>query len=182
VGFDNDPLSIFENMITFIQNSGVVTAMVGLLNAPPGTKLHKRLKNENRLVTSFSGNNTDISMNFTPIMNPEVLINGYKKILNTIYSPKKYYERVKTFLIDFKPAAQKSVILKLEDLKAFLRSVWILGIRKKGRKYYWKLVGWTLVRRPRSMHLAVTMAIYGFHFRQVVEQLTKGSRPSKNVN
>jgi radical SAM superfamily enzyme YgiQ (UPF0313 family) len=179
VGFDNDPLNVFENMINFIQKSGVVTAMVGLLNAPPGTKLHKRMKKENRLVTNFSGNNTDISMNFTPKMNYDVLINGYKKILDTIYSPKKYYERVKTFLIDFKPAAKKPSILTREDLKAFLKSVWILGIKKKGRKYYWKLVGWTLFTRPRSIHLAVTMAIYGFHFRQVVEQLTKPSTQMK---
>jgi radical SAM superfamily enzyme YgiQ (UPF0313 family) len=180
VGFDNDPLNVFENMINFIQKSGVVTAMVGLLNAPPGTRLHKRLKKENRLVTNFSGNNTDISMNFTPKMNYDVLINGYQKILNTIYSPKKYYERVKTFLIDFKPAAKKPALLSQEDLKAFLKSVWILGIKKKGRKYYWKLVGWTLIKQPRSIHLAVTMAIYGFHFRQVVEQLTKAGTTQMN--
>jgi radical SAM superfamily enzyme YgiQ (UPF0313 family) len=184
VGFDNDPLSIFETMINFIQKSGVVTAMVGLLNAPPGTKLHKRLIKENRMVSNFSGNNTDISMNFIPKMNYEILMNGYQKILNTIYSPKKYYERVKTFLQDFKPAIKKPTVhkpiaLNMGDLKAFLRSIWVLGIRKNGRKYYWKLVGWTLIRRPRSLHLAVTMAIYGFHFRQVVEKLTRDALPKK---
>ena len=43
VGFDSDPLSIFKNQINFIQKSGIVTAMVGLLNAPPGTRLYQRL-------------------------------------------------------------------------------------------------------------------------------------------
>ena len=98
VGFDHDPLSIFKNQINFIQNSGIVTAMVGLLNAPTGTRLHQRLKKENRLLKNFSGNNTDGSLNFIPKMNYETLINGYRQILDTIYSPKPYYERVRSFL------------------------------------------------------------------------------------
>jgi len=49
VGFDSDPLSIFKSQISFIQKSGIVTAMVGLLNAPAGTRLYQRLKEENRL-------------------------------------------------------------------------------------------------------------------------------------
>ena len=88
VGFDNDPLSIFERQISFIQKSGIVTAMVGLLNAPRGTKLYHRLKKENRLLNDPSGDNTDFSLNFIPKMNVEALVDGYKKILNTIYSPK----------------------------------------------------------------------------------------------
>ena len=72
--------------------------MVGLLNAPRGTKLYQRLKKENRLLKDMSGDNTDFSINFIPKMNFETLINGYKHILNTIYSPKQFYERVKIFL------------------------------------------------------------------------------------
>ena len=173
VGFDNDPLSIFENQINFIQKSGIVTAMVGLLNAPPGTKLYKRLKKENRLVKDFSGNNTDCSMNFIPKMNYETLLNGYKNILNTIYSPKKYHERVKNFLREYKPRAGKASKPRLEHLSAFIQSMWFLGLKEKGRRYYWRLLGWTLLKRPRSFAMSVTLAIYGFHFRKVVEIYTK---------
>ncbi len=98
VGFDKDPASIFERLIAFIQESGIATAMVGLLNAPQGTKLYHRLKSEGRLVKSVTGDNTDFSINFVPKMNPETLMNGYRKILNTIYSPKHYYARVREFL------------------------------------------------------------------------------------
>ena len=132
VGFDNDPLSIFENQINFIQKSGIVTAMVGLLNAPPGTKLYKRLKKENRLVEDFSGNNTDCSMNFAPKMNHETLINGYKNILTTIYSPKKYYERVKNFLNEYKPQAGKVFNPRFEHISAFIQTMWFLGLKEKG--------------------------------------------------
>jgi len=63
IGFDNDSPSIFKAQINFIQKSGIVTAMVGLLNAPRGTRLYQRLKNEKRLVETFSGDNTDLSLN-----------------------------------------------------------------------------------------------------------------------
>ncbi len=168
VGFDNDPLSIFERQISFIQKSGIVTAMVGLLNAPRGTRLYHRLKKENRLLNDPSGDNTDCSLNFIPKMNIETLINGYKNILKTIYSPKQYYERVITFLKGYRPKQLKrKTSLKFSYFKAFLRSIWALGIKGKERLYYWKLISWTLVRRPRFFSLAISFAIYGFHFRKI---------------
>src|ERR1700690_3967301 len=85
VGFDNDPITIFETQISFIQKSGVVTAMVGILNALPRTQLYERLKREQRLLTDTSGNNTDFSTNFIPRMDYDLLICGYKKVLRTLY-------------------------------------------------------------------------------------------------
>jgi radical SAM superfamily enzyme YgiQ (UPF0313 family) len=168
VGFDNDPPSIFEKQISFIQKSGIVTAMVGLLNAPRGTRLYHRLKKEDRLLNNPSGDNTDFSLNFIPKMNREILINGYKKILNTIYSPKHYYKRVITFLKEYKPRdLKKKIYFKFSYFKAFLKSIWYLGIIGKERLHYWKLISWTLVRRPHFFGLAISFAIYGFHFRKI---------------
>ena len=169
VGFDSDPLSIFKSQINFIQKSGIVTAMVGLLNAPRGTRLYQRLKQENRLLQGFSGDNTDCSINFVPKMNYETLINGYKHILNTIYSPKQYYERVKTLLREYKPQGVRTSRLCFYHVEAFIKSIWILGIREKGRRYYWKLLVSTLLKRPRSFPLSISLAVYGYHFRKVVE-------------
>jgi len=169
VGFDHDPPSIFEKQISFIQKSGIVTAMVGLLNAPRGTRLYHRLKKENRLLNDPSGDNTDFSINFIPKMDIETLIKGYKKILNTIYSPKQYYKRVITFLKVYKPKPLKRKInFNFYNLKAFFKSIWFLGIKGKERLHYWKLVSWTLVRHPRFFHLAITLAIYGFHFQKIM--------------
>ncbi|MCK4646270.1 MAG: B12-binding domain-containing radical SAM protein [Candidatus Aminicenantes bacterium] len=169
VGFDNDPPSIFERQISFIQKSGIVTAMVGLLNAPRGTRLYHRLKKEERLLNDLSGDNTDFSINFIPKMNIETLMNGYKKILNTIYSPKHYYKRVITFLRGYKPkSVKKKINFKFCNFKAFFKSIWFLGIKGKERFHYWKLISWTLVRRPRFFGLAITFSIYGFHYRKIV--------------
>jgi len=169
VGFDSDPQSIFQDVINFVQKSGVVTAMVGLLHAPNGTRLYQRLKGEKRLTGSFSGNNTGLSINFIPKMNLDHLMEGYRRIVNTIYAPNQYYARVKTFLREYRPKRQKLSVLKSQNISAFFRSLWVLGIREKERWHFWDLMIWTMFRRPRSFALSISMAIYGFHFRKIAE-------------
>lgn len=170
VGFDNDNPTIFDRLISFIQESGIVTAMVGLLNAPKGTKLYQRLAREGRLREDFSGNNTDFTMNFIPKMDREILVKGYKRIVDTIYSPKTYYERVLTFLKEYSPAKPPAIHLNVRYTMAFIRSIISLGVIGKERRYYWKLIFWSLFKRPRVFPLAVTFSIYGFHFRKVFER------------
>lgn len=165
VGFDSDTAAIFESLIGFIQQSGVVTAMIGLLNAPRGTKLYKRLMAENRLITDSSGDNTDMSMNFVPKMNLEELLEGYRKVTSTLYSPKKYYDRVLILLRNYKPISTAKIRFSPMYVRAFLRSVWRLGVIDRGRLQYWKLMIWSL-RNPRHFHLAVRLTIYGYHFRK----------------
>jgi hypothetical protein len=168
VGFDSDPHSIFKSQINFIQKSGIVTAMVGLLNAPPGTRLYKRLKKEKRLLRAFTGDNNDLALNFIPKMNSTMLINGYKHILDTIYSPKQYYERVKAFLKEYRPVIRKRKKLHFYQLVAFLKSTWFLGFREKGRKYYWRLFLLTLMKYPHKLPVSISLSVYGYHFRKVV--------------
>ena len=181
VGFDSDPLSIFKSQINFIQKSGIVTAMVGLLNAPSGTRLYHRLKKENRLLKNFSGDQMDCSLNFIPKMNHETLINGYKNILNTIYSPKQYYERIKTFLKEYKPKPRKRALpqLRFYHIRAFTKSMWVLGVKERGRKYYWRFLVSTLLKRPRAFPISISLAIQGFHFRKVTEKYI--STPIGNI-
>ncbi len=176
VGFDKDPALIFERMIEFIQASGIATAMVGLLNAPHGTKLYDRMKQEGRLVKSQSGDNTDFSINFIPKMNKELLLSGYNKVLKTIYSPKHYYARVKTFLKGHHPARIRSGNLRFNYVMAGFKSAVRLGIIGRERYQYWKLFFWSLFRRPRLFPLAITLAIYGFHFRKVFRNHEKALR------
>ena len=103
-------------------------------------------------------------------MNPESLKEGYKVLLRKLYSPVPYYERVITFLREYQPA-KKYLRIPLNHIGAFLKAAWKLGIVEKGRKYYWKLIFSTLRNYPEKIQTAVTMAIYGFHFRKVIEQI-----------
>jgi len=175
VGFDSDPHTIFEDQISFIQRSGIVVAMVGMLNALPGTKLYRRLKKENRLLANFSGDNTDCSINFVSKMDNETLMNGYKRIVNTIYAPKQYYERIKVFLKEYRPLQRQSSHPQIGHFLAFVKSLWVLGMVAKGRRYFWRFLAWTLAKRPRSLPISITLAIYGFHFRKIVERYAGAS-------
>jgi radical SAM superfamily enzyme YgiQ (UPF0313 family) len=165
VGFDSDTPAVFQRQIDFIQQSGIVSAMVGLLNAPRNTKLYKRLEAENRLTTEATGNNTDSSMNFIPKMDSTELLTGYNKIIQNIYSTKPYYQRIRQFLLNYKRVQGKQMKIEFLHVGAFFKSVFIIGIMNSGRREYWKLLIWTLFRRPGLMIDAITYTVYGYHFR-----------------
>lgn len=168
VGFDSDTPSVFQRQIDFIQKSGIVSAMVGLLNAPKNTKLYKQLEAENRLTTEATGDNTDSSMNFIPKMNSKELVDGYRKVIKSIYSIKPYYKRLRQLLINYKhqPGKQKKKV-SFSLLLTFFKSVYVIGFLNKGRGEYWKLIIWTLFKRPRSIVDAITFTVYGYHFRTI---------------
>ena len=168
VGFDNDTPSIFQRQIDFIQESGIVTASVGMLNALPGTKLYDRMKKEGRLQGQFSGDNIDCTTNITPKMGLNTLAQGYKKILEDIYSPDKYSQRVMTFLKDFKPY-ESNVAKQIKQKNIMFRIFYILGIADKDRKYFWKLLFWAIAQRKGLFLLVVRNALLGYHFRKIMK-------------
>jgi len=173
VGFDTDKEDIFKTQVEFIQQIGCVVAMVGVLTALPQTRLWHRLKKEGRLLNETSGNNTEAVINFEPKMGKEKLLSGYKSILARIYSPKEYYERIHTLLDQYSPKVKSK--MRWPELNAFLKSLWKIGLFSKARWKYWKLLGKTMVTKPKAFPLAVELAIYGVHFQKVAEK-SLGSR------
>jgi len=169
VGFDSDTPGVFQRQIKFIQQTGIITAMVGLLNAPNKTRLYNRLEREGRIQEGFDGNNTSDTMNFIPKMDREKLLAGFKSINQTIYSSKAYYIRLKDFLKRFQPGVKASKRKTIDQIKALIRSVFYLGILSRSRFYYWKLFIWSLLYRPSLFPLAITYSIYGYHFRKVYQ-------------
>lgn len=183
VGFDSDTPAVFARQIEFIQQSGIVTAMVGLLQAIPGTKLYQRLRGEGRLTGSTTGNNLDGTTNFIPRMNWETLRDGYRSVLKHIYSPGPYYQRVRTFLREHQPPKIVES-LNWSYLAAFARASLRLGILGRERFHYWSLLLWTFFRRRSQFRLAVTLSIYGHHFRETCRKVLRGdseqSTPSRD--
>ncbi len=170
VGFDNDSASIFERQWRFIQEAGVVTAMVGLLNALPQTRLYARLKREGRLLGESTGNNLDTVLNFVPKLDRETLISGYRELVKHLYAPKAYYRRALTFLRQYRKRGPR-MRRPWSDLRAFLRSLWVMGVRTRGRREYWKYFTKALLLYPRTFGEAMHLAIIGHHFRKVAASL-----------
>ena len=165
VGFDNAPPTIFQRQIDFIQKSGIVTAMVGLLQAVPGTKLYERLRQQGRLLGQTTGDNVDGTTNFIPRMNRETLHDGYRRLMDHLYAPGPYYRRIRTFLREYRPSPSPGGS-NLRNIGAFGRASVRLGILGRERFHFWALLMWTCFRRPKLVPMAVTLSIYGFHFRK----------------
>jgi len=171
IGFDSDTLSIFKQQFDFIQRSGVATAMVGLLTALPKTRLHQRLQREGRLLSEANGENTSASaLNFRPTLDREVLQKGYRELMRRLYEPRNYYRRIRTFLKSHRSHGSR-LRLSWVDVEALVKSFWLLGIWRRGRFAYWRLVLGTLVLRPRKFRLAIELAVVGYHFRRVADLL-----------
>lgn len=166
VGFDSDTPSIFNRMVDFIQKSGIVTAMVGLLQAPNSTELYRKLDKQGRIIKEMTGDNTDGTTNIIPVMDANILRKGYLSILDKIYSRKLYYQRVKTFLRDYHPQ-KADVTIEFSEVMALLKTMVIMGLNPKEAFYYWNLFFWTLFKFPSKFPLAITLTVYGYHFRSI---------------
>lgn len=167
VGFDSDTETVFQRQVDFIQKSGIVSAMVGLLNAPKNTQLYRQMQKENRLTNDATGSNTDFTMNFTPKMNQQDLLEGYQHIIKSIYKVKPYYQRIRALLNNYKPVKNGKNKFDFASIIGFIKSIYVLGLANKGRFEYWKFLAWTILKKPNLLIDAVTMSVYGYHFRTV---------------
>ncbi len=170
VGFDHDPRDVFGLQFDFIQRSGVVTAMVGLLTALPQTRLYARLSKEGRMLAESAGNNTSAVLNFVPKLDRGALLRGYRDLMRSLYAPENYYRRVRAFLATWQPRGPR-LHLAGSDVRALLGSLWALGVRAPGRLAFWRLFWATLLVRPRKFRAAIELAVMGHHFRTVAERL-----------
>ncbi len=171
VGFDSDTESTFDIQIRFIQSVGVVTAMVGLLNALPYTRLWHRLREEKRLLAETSGDNTDGRMNFIPKMDCQTLLSGYRRIVSEIYSRRSYYRRIGTFLENYSPTVRRH--WSNRDILAALKSMVRIGLFSRNRLLYWQLLAKTIRTRAKALPDAIELAILGEHFFRLRERLLK---------
>jgi radical SAM superfamily enzyme YgiQ (UPF0313 family) len=170
VGFDADRPESFAVQKRFIQEAGVVTAMVGLLTALPGTRLFSRLSVEGRLLGQSTGNNLDATLNFQPRLDRGLLIDGYRALVKDLYRPDTYYQRIRAFLRCYQPS-RLTGRATASDLRAFALSLWHLGIAQPGRRHYWRLIVGATMRGPRALSQAVELAIRGYHFRLIADSI-----------
>jgi radical SAM superfamily enzyme YgiQ (UPF0313 family) len=169
VGFDSDTDDVFDRQVEFIQESAIPLAMVGLLQALPGTQLYRRLVREGRLLADGSGNNMELALNFMPKMDPKRLVEGYRSILKRIYDYDAYYERARTFLSRYRPAHNYE--RTFSDYKAFVNSLWKQGVFGEARAKYWKFLFDAATRYRHAFGTAVTLAIMEYHLQAITRQV-----------
>ncbi len=171
LGLDSDGEEAFDAQIEFIQQAGIPTAMVGLLSALKGTDLYKRLQNEGRLLEESSGNNVSVSLNFRTEMDHEVLIQGYKRVLSTLYDPglKNYFDRCLTMLRRVKSRSRVTPKIGKAEWMALAKSLKRQLLSRQGPAYL-KFLSTVLKEKPRAFSDAVRLAILGYHFEKTTSQ------------
>jgi radical SAM superfamily enzyme YgiQ (UPF0313 family) len=178
LGFDQDPPEIFEKQIAFIREAAIPVSMVGLLTALPNTRLWRRLSEEGRILRQSLGDNTAALLNFTPRMDPQALLDGYRNVLSSIYRPAEYFERAQAMLSRLGPMPKPRRVLS--DYLALCRSLIRQGIFARYRAAYWRFLGKTFLHTPRHLGLAVTLAIMGHHFFTLTRRLESES-PDRTI-
>jgi radical SAM superfamily enzyme YgiQ (UPF0313 family) len=188
LGFDTDREDIFDRMVEFIQKSGIPIAMVGLLQAVPGTQLFRRLRGEGRIVDAGGGNNTSCRLNFLPRMDAQRLVEGYHSVLQRIYNCEAYYERAKLYLSRIHPKPDKGTrprgamrakrephppLFTAENLRALANSIVRQGVFGRHRWSYWKFVAAAATRYRRSFGAAMSLAVMGYHFQVMTSKLSE---------
>jgi hypothetical protein len=179
LGFDTDSEDIFDRMVEFIQKSGIPIAMVGLLQAMPGTQLFRRLWNEGRILHAGHGDNTDDKLNFLPRMDATRLVEGYRSVLKQIYSCEAYYERVKLYLSRAQPRTgehtSRQQWLTVSNARAFVTSLLRQGVFGRHRWSYWKFVLTVATRYRHCIGMAMTLAVMGYHFQVMTRRLSEAA-------
>jgi radical SAM superfamily enzyme YgiQ (UPF0313 family) len=181
LGFDTDREDIFDRMVDFIQKSGIPIAMVGLLQAMPGTQLFRRLRKEGRILDAGDGDNTDDKLNFLPHMDSARLLEGYRSVLKRIYSSGAYYERVKLYLSRTQPKPEKKSgrqrvsrqqWMTRANARAFVTSIVRQGIFGRQRWSYWKFLLAVATRYRHCVGAAMTLAVMGYHLQVITRKLS----------
>jgi radical SAM superfamily enzyme YgiQ (UPF0313 family) len=179
VGFDSDPPDIFQRQFQLIQENGVAAAMVGVLQAPPSTELYRRLEREGRIIDegmATKGNNVLDNTNIITRMDRDTLRTNYRALVQALYEPKNYYDRLKILLTHLKAPIEKPPLTP-RTLLAVLRCFFWLGLVRPCRFHFWRVLLWTCLYRRKLIGNCVGLALAGYHFGKVSEALC--ARPAE---
>jgi hypothetical protein len=95
-------------------------------------------------------------------MDSQVLLDGYRRILQTIYNPREYFQRASDFLSQLGKGSRSPLVFS--DLMALGRSLLRQGLFSNYRQEYWKFLVQSLRRHRHHFSKAITLAIMGHHF------------------
>ena len=183
VGFDTDTDKSFDEMIDFIQDSGIPLPIVNVLKAPPGTALFDRMKRENRLSRHFTFSEGET--NVIPVMGAEKLKNGFLHVVSNIYPPEHAYKRIITFLKHHqfaKTSTKVKVNYSASQIYNFSKAIIKLAVFDKDRKYFWKLLFWTYKNKRNHLDLAVLYGMMLYQMRENHKEIINRLSQSDNFD
>jgi len=170
LGLDDDDDNAFDAQIEFIQGSGIPIALVGLLTALKGTNLWTRLEREGRLLDK-PVEIDDTALNFKPQMDPKTLVEGYLRVISTIYDStlENYLDRCLTLMDNLNPVPHLYKRVSKHVLYAS-----IMGIRRRltpeQLPVFSRYIAKVSRDHPRFLPLAIRLAGMGYHCEKFTRQ------------
>jgi hypothetical protein len=175
LGLDGETPEVFDLHIRFIQQSAIAMAMEGVLKVLKGTDLYHRLHQAGRLRGDTSGDNLDTHLNFVPEMPEEVLIAGYKHVLNTIYDRrlKNYFARCWTLLQRLDRRGAPTPMQTPLGMRELIHFVWasMKQLLSAQGPAYVQFLQRVITQSPERLRDACALAAKGYHLRQITEQV-----------
>src|SRR5205823_2071156 len=155
LGFDSEKGSVADAMIDCIDATSIPVCMVGLLYALPNTQLTRRLAREERLfppdyyrglaAREGIGDQCASGLNFATIRPRREILADYRSILDRIYRPAAYYDRVKTVArVLNRPVLDRSARKDPPPRR-------LLTIPLRDLVLLWRLIRRIATRQPRAL-------------------------------
>lgn len=176
LGLDSDTPSIFQNQIDFINESGMVIVSINLLKAPVGTELYTRMKEEKRLISELDFDEN--KSNMIHKMDEEILANGYRSVLENIYSPESVFNRARIFLSQKQSIKIRNGIkrrITFSEVMQGLRAAYFLSIKDNNRRYYWRIFFWLFLNKKlRYLNHAIFFMAILYQYKMMLEKFKSG--------
>ncbi len=178
VGFDSDPPDIFDRQIEFVERAAIPWAMTGVLQAPPTTPLYERMKREGRLLQDNPEPSNFDPPNFRTVLPLPELLDGTKRMLLTLYDPRRFYERLFDSLErwQLQPEQRAAALSLLYLLGVVFKSAWKQGVLSSYRRAYWRFLRRLMIRwglNPQKRRLGFELALSGHHFIRYAQHVTE---------
>lgn len=171
VGFDNDTMETFDKQYRFIMNSGIQSAMIGLLTAPPRTPLYERLQKEGRLIPDANNiDNTKLSTNIVPKqMGYNEMIKGYRTLYYRLLSDRNIADRIRNKTRYINKAVYRTTYPLRKQLKMLNRFL-IHGLMPGGISRVFHFLRTVPLSRPSQIPLVIQDWIVGLAMRDYVDR------------
>lgn len=172
VGFDHDDATIFDEQFRFIQEARIPVSMTGMLNAMPRTPLYQRLKDAGRLLAESVGDQFVFTNIIPQGMSRLQLYEGYKQLLQRLYSYRNYRRRTMQLILNKGSQIQARLLAGRQDMRIFRHVLWTCMVRTSPRRAWmtFRLLAETALRRPRMFRDAVTFALLHKHLYEYMRE------------
>jgi hypothetical protein len=181
VGFDSDDTNIFNEQLRFIQAAAIPVAMVGILQAIPGTPLYERIRKEGRLIDDEAGGirgkaSSLIHTNITPLnMSLKELAEGYGYLVRNLYSYDNFAERlINAVKLGKKHGIKGRTKISKKGILTLLRlfNYYVLSTDLRRIYMFLRIIAQTLLHNPQHVQTVLMHLVVYKHLKLFYEQGT----------